>query len=89
MAVEAAIHLVEVRSAEEATAQLFLGSPSIQLDGIDFWPEELDAFSINCRIYQTSEGLKGWPSVEMFSQKIQELISIDGPRLQPDKTYCG
>jgi hypothetical protein len=73
---DASILLVAVKSDQEAVARKFLGSPSFQVGGIDFWPEERTAFSMNCRIYRTSDGLKGWPSVEMFSRKIQELKAL-------------
>jgi hypothetical protein len=67
------IRLVNVKSDKEAAAKKFLGSPSFQIKGEDFWPEDQPSYSMNCRIYATPEGLKGWPTVEMLRQK---LISI-------------
>ena len=66
------INLIEVESDQEATAAKFLGSPSFQVNGEDFWPEIRQTYSMNCRVYKTHEGLKGWPTVEMLRQKLHE-----------------
>ena len=71
---EISIHLVEVKSELESTGMKFLGSPSFQIDGQDFWPEDRQAYSINCRVYTTHAGLKGWPSADMLRQKIIEIM---------------
>jgi hypothetical protein len=71
------IHLIEVKSDQEAAEVKFLGSPSFQVDGADFWPEERQSYSMNCRLYGTPAGLKGWPTVEMIRQKLM-VISHDG-----------
>jgi hypothetical protein len=68
------INLVNVKSDREATDQRFLGSPSFQVNGIDFWPEDRNSYLMSCRVYTTPEGLKGWPTVEMLRQKLLEII---------------
>jgi hypothetical protein len=70
---DASIKQVVVDSDKKAADTKFLGSPSFQIDGRDLWPEERSSYSMNCRIYRTPEGLKGWPTVKMFRQKLQEL----------------
>jgi hypothetical protein len=69
------INLREVKSDKEAQETKFLGSPSFQLNGQDFWHEERQSYWMNCRVYITPEGLKGWPTIEMFRQKLVELIT--------------
>ena len=69
---DVSVHLVEVNSDQEAMDHQFLGSPSFQVDGVDFWPTRQDRFALSCRVYSTSEGLKGWPTVEMLRQKLKE-----------------
>jgi len=64
------IKLIEVKSDQEAAGKKFLGSPSFQISGEDFWPEDRQSYSMNCRVYGTPEGLKGWPTVDMFRQKL-------------------
>ncbi len=71
------IQLVAVNSDQEATRKKFLGSPSIQVGGVDLWPEERDTFSMSCRMYRTSEGLQGWPTIEMLREKLHELPDLD------------
>lgn len=67
---ELSVKLVEVKSEQEAAGAKFLGSPSFQFNGQDLWPEKRPSYSMNCRIYRTTEGLKGWPTVEMLRQKL-------------------
>jgi hypothetical protein len=67
------INLVEVKSDHEATDAMFMGSPSFQVNGQDFWPDDRPSYPMNCRVYGTTEGLKGWPTVEMLRDKILKL----------------
>jgi hypothetical protein len=75
---DVSIGLVEVKSDQAAAAAKFLGSPSFQFEGQDFWPEDRKTYSMNCRVYRTPEGLRGCPTVEMFRQKIRELTIEKG-----------
>lgn len=68
------IKLIDVKSAQEATNVKFLGSPSFQINGQDLWPEARQSYLMNCRVYKTNEGLKGWPTIEMLRQKLLETI---------------
>lgn len=68
---EDSVEVVKIRNDSEATQLKFLGSPSFQVDGQDLWPEEREIYSLSCRVYKTSEGLRGWPSVEMLREKLQ------------------
>jgi len=70
-----AVNLMKVRSDKEAMDTKFLGSPSFQINGHDFWPEERQSYWMNCRVYITPEGLKGWPTIEMFRQKLVEFTT--------------
>ncbi len=70
--VQFSVHLRNIKSDEEATRLKFLGSPSIQIDGIDLWPEVRSTYAMNCRMYRTPEGLKGWPSLDMIRQRLHE-----------------
>ena len=70
----AQIRLVKIDSPEQAVIQRFLGSPSIRFGNTDLWPEEREDYYLGCRVYQTPEGLKGWPTVEMIRQKLSTII---------------
>lgn len=67
------VNLVEVKSDREAITDKFLGSPSFQVNGQDFWPEDRESYSKCCRIYNTPQGLKGWPTDGMLRQRLLEL----------------
>ena len=70
---DASVQLIQVTTDQEAVDQRFLGSPSFQVDGVDFWPSHQDRFSMSCRVYATANVLIGWPSVEMLRQKLREI----------------
>ncbi|MDP2966101.1 MAG: hypothetical protein Q8N39_08725 [Pelolinea sp.] len=67
------IKLIEVKSGHDVAGKKFLGSPTFQVYGEDFWPEDQPSYSMNCRIYATLEGLKGWPTIDMFRQKLLDM----------------
>lgn len=62
------IELIRVSSKEEAIAQRFFGSPTVQINGVDI--EELNALSkeagLCCRMYDLAGSLRGQPSKEMI-----------------------
>ena len=68
------VNLVEVKSDSEAITEKFLGSPSFQVNGQDFWPDDRESYSMYCRIYNTPQGLKGWPTDGMLRQRLLEFL---------------
>jgi hypothetical protein len=71
------VDLVLVKDNQQAETLRFLGSPSFRINGIDLWPEERSQYALSCRVYPTSEELKGMPTVEMIREKIRAHIRID------------
>ena len=67
------VNLIEVKSDKEAITGKFQGSPSFQVNGQDLWPEDRDSYSKCCRIYNTPQGLIGWPTDSMLRQRLLEL----------------
>ena len=64
--VKAEVDLVAVNSDQEARRLRFPGSPTIRVDGRDLFPvEEREEWRLGCRVYATSEGLRGYPTAEM------------------------
>ncbi len=62
--VVATVRRVDVPDPETATAQRFLGSPTIRVNGRDIEPdiaEERDEYALACRLYHTQGGIKGEP----------------------------
>ena len=70
---DAQIRLIRVENDAHATELKFLGSPSYQLNSLDWWPEERAAYRLSCRVYHTTAGLRGAPSVEMLQEKLRRL----------------
>ena len=69
---EASIRLVKVADNAEAARLKFLGSPSFRCDSADWWPEERKRYNMNCRVYQTPQGMKGAPTVEMLRGQLRQ-----------------
>ena len=69
------ISLIRVETQEEAVLHRFVGSPTIRVNKKDLFPTDQGQFALGCRIYQTSEGLKGWPTKEMLLEKLAPMMS--------------
>ena len=72
---EVEIRLVEVKDNEQANHLKFLGSPSFCVNGQDWWPEARETYNLSCRVYTTSEGMQGVPTVDMLREKLHTLKS--------------
>ncbi len=55
-----------VRTTAEAEQVGFLGSPSIQVDGVDVFAEPGSQVGLSCRRYTTPNGSQGAPSLEQL-----------------------
>lgn len=68
------IEKTNVVDDEMAVKEKFFGSPSVRVNGIDVDPvaRESTAYSRKCRIYQTDEGIKGWPTEKMIKDALEE-----------------
>jgi hypothetical protein len=60
----APVVLTRVESDAEAAAAGFAGSPTILIDGRDMFPGAAVPHALACRLYSTSAGLAGSPTVE-------------------------
>ncbi len=69
------VRLIEITSPQQAHDERFLGSPSFRLNGVDLWPESRTRYNMSCRVYQTDQGLRGSPTVEMLREKIQVILA--------------
>jgi len=68
------ISLIPVETQDEAEENEFTGSPMIRVNGVDLFPTGQTNYALGCRVYQTPEGYKGWPTEEMVSVKLQPLV---------------
>jgi hypothetical protein len=69
------ISLIRIETQEEAVLDRFVGSPTIRVNKKDLFPTDQGQFALGCRIYQTSEGLKGWPTKEMLLEKLAPMMT--------------
>ena len=66
-----------VATPEEADEIRFAGSPSILLDGRDPFAAPSSDFGLTCRVYSTSDGTAGAPTVEQLVAAIgRHQISV-------------
>jgi hypothetical protein len=86
--INAPVELVEIRSPEEAEAQRFLGSPTIQIDGVDLeGPEAVGSgVGFGCRVYTHNGHLFGWPSKERIRAALTGRLS--SVTSQPTEYAC-
>ncbi len=69
--IAAEVELVAVNTDEEAQELRFAGSPTIRVDGEDLLPvPERAEYALGCRMYATSEGLKGSPPSDMLREAL-------------------
>ena len=62
---------------EEAEVHRFVGSPSIRVNGEDLFPSDQDQLALGCRVYQTPEGFRGWPTEAMLREKLAPYMLSD------------
>lgn len=72
----ASIEMVNVVDDDDATRLKFLGSPHFRVDGKDLWCEEREIYSLSCRVYPTSEGIKGFPTVSMLRTQLRNFEQV-------------
>jgi len=72
----ASIEMVNVMDEDDATRLKFLGSPHFRVDGKDLWHEDRETYSLSCRIYPTSEGIKGFPTVSMLREQLRNFGQV-------------
>ena len=68
------ISLIPVETQEDAEANDFTGSPMIRVNGIDLFPTGQTNYALGCRVYQTQEGYRGWPTEDMVSEKLNSIF---------------
>jgi hypothetical protein len=85
--VNADIEFINVDSNEDAAAQNFLGSPTIQINGEDLEGSDAPSAGFGCRVYNEGGEVRGWPSKEQIRKAL--LGSDDGGLpVQPQPGCC-
>lgn len=67
------VETVNVLDDTDAVRLKFLGSPHFRIDGQDLWPEDRINYSLSCRVYLTTDGIKSFPTVSMLRQQLKQF----------------
>jgi hypothetical protein len=68
------VEVIEIRTEEEGKRYNFLGSPTIQINGLDIEKERRNDLPVfGCRVYKTKSGYRGVPPKEMIIAAIEEV----------------
>lgn len=80
---DTSIELIHVASPEEAERLRFLGSPTIQIDGVDLeGPEAVSkGVGFGCRVYEDGGQMSGWPSKEQIRAALKGRFQQTVPSL--------
>ena len=75
--VNAVINRVEVPDEETGKHFTFPGSPTVRINGVDVEPgwEPCDDCTPRCRLYLTSEGLRGVPERIWIEDAVREALA--------------
>jgi len=67
-----------IRVADEADAQRlrFAGSPTIRLNGVDPFLHGEANYGMQCRVFVTPEGLRGWPTKDMLRTALKSMTEV-------------
>ena len=63
-----------VETPKEAERTRFRGSPSILIDGVDPFADADTPVGLSCRVYQTTEGPAGSPTID----QLREVLTNTG-----------
>ena len=79
---DAELHLVVVRTVDEARTLRFLGSPSVRVDGLDV---EVGAggrrdFGLQCRVYALGDRLVGTPPTQWITEALRTSRMLEDSR---------
>ena len=75
------IRMIEIRTEADAQRWKFPGSPTIRFDGIDPFEHGEAEYGLECRVYPTPDGLRGWPTINMLRAALHNVA-----RQQDDRT---
>ncbi len=75
--VDAVVERVDVNDGETARARRFLGSPSVQVNGVDIESTRRtdESYGVACRLYETTEGTCGVPPAETIREALRTAAS--------------
>ncbi len=67
------IELIEIKDEADVERWQFIGSPSIRINGIDLFDRGTASIGLECRVYNTPDGLLGWPTKAMLMEALTQI----------------
>ncbi len=67
---EVSVHMRRIRSSADTAGSGFAGSPTITVDGADIFPHGAHSSHLACRIYLTTGGYAGVPTVDQVMEAL-------------------
>lgn len=69
------VSIIQVETHEEAQKYKFVGSPTIRVNGVDLFPVDQEQYALGCRVYQTPNGFRGWPTEDMLEKQLTAITA--------------
>jgi len=76
------IELIEIKTETDARCRKFPGSPTIRFNGVDPFAQGAAIYGLECRVYRTPDGLRGWPTKDMLREAVNNVAWLQGDLLQ-------
>lgn len=73
------VETVVVTTAAQAARAGAAGSPTVLVDGRDLFPGSVPDGGLSCRLYPTTAGLEGAPSVEQLVEQFRNRLGDHPP----------
>ena len=70
--------LIEIKTETDAQRWKFPGSPTIRFDGVDPFEQGEAHYGLECRVYLTPDGLRGWPTKDMLREAVNNVARLQG-----------
>jgi hypothetical protein len=67
------IQTIEIKDNADVERWKFIGSPTIRIDGIDPFDQGTSNYGMECRVFNTPNGLIGWPTREMLVEALERM----------------
>ena len=67
------IEMIDIETETDAQKWRFLGSPTIRFDGVDPFEHGETDYGMECLVYLTPDGLRGWPTKDMLRAAVHNL----------------
>ena len=67
------IEMIDIETETDAQKWRFLGSPTIRFDGVDPFEHGETDYGMECRVYLTPDGLRGWPTKDMLRAAVKDV----------------